>query len=763
MAKRSRSPFYKVGLGLNLVGASVLAGTLVAGLALPAVGALGFGAKSATTSFNEIPAEFTAPTLSQASTIYDANGGVIAKVYARDRTVVPISKIAPVMRQALVDIEDNRYYQHGAIDLQGTLRALTKNASSGASQGGSTLTQQLVKNMNVELAGNDPTKVREAQAQTIGRKISELKVAIKLEETLTKDQILTDYLNITFFGEQAYGIEAAAERYFSVHASQLTVPQAAMLAGMVQSPSNYDPLLYASAATTRRNEVLDAMAKYGSITAAQAAVYKAKPLGLKVSRPKEGCITAKNGEQFFCDYVEHIFLSNPVFGKTATARQALWDRGGLDIHTTIDPKVQTAVQRSVTSHVHADEKAATAMTIVQPGTGKIMGMGQSRPYGNGSSPGVTTLNYNVDRTMGGGGGFPTGSTVKPITAAAALENGIGMDQTYPALYQEPYPAMTDCKGNHLREVTNPPDQNDSTTLVGPFNMPTAMAKSVNTYFVPLEKDAGLCNVVQMMGKMGITSQATYSPGTHTLAPIEQVQSLTLGTNSLTPLQMANVYATFAARGVYCSPTAITAVTDVNHKNLPVPSANCHSVMQQSTADAITTMLKGVVEDGTGAQDGFADGRPSAGKTGTTDFHKQVWFVGFTPQLSGATVVSDTGSKITPLYDGQTIGGTSYGQDEVFGSTIAGPIWHDAMDGALSGVGFKYFHTVSLPAPVKTKAQKDKDDKNKNKTGGTTAGTTTGTTAGTGTTTAGTTGTATTGTTGTGLIGGFTGGTGITGR
>jgi membrane peptidoglycan carboxypeptidase len=181
-------------------------------------------------------------------------------------------------------------------------------------------------------------------------------------------------------------------------------------------------------------------------------------------------------------------------------------------------------------------------------------------------------------------------------------------------------------------------------------------------------------------------------------------------------------------------------------------------MQQSTADAVTTMLKGVVEDGTGAQDGFTDGRPSAGKTGTTDYHKQVWFVGFTPQLSGATVVSDT-SSTSPLYDGQTIGGTAYSKDEVFGSTIAGPIWHDAMDAALSGVGFEYFHTVSLPAPVKTKAQQAKD-KNKNKTGGTT----TGTTAGTGSTTTGTTGTTTTGTTttgATGIIAGLTGGTGLT--
>jgi membrane peptidoglycan carboxypeptidase len=696
MAKRSRSPLYKVGLGLNLVGASVLAGTLVAGLALPAVGAIGFSAKSATTSFNEIPAEFTAPTLSQASTIYDAKGGVIAKVYARDRTVVPISRIAPVMQQALIDIEDNRFYQHGAIDLKGTLRALTTNASSGASQGGSTLTQQLVKNMNVELAGNDATKVREAQAQTIGRKISELKVAIKLEETLSKDQILADYLNITFWGEQAYGIEAAAERYFSVHASQLTLSQAALLAGMVQSPTNLDPMVYPTDATTRRNEVLDAMAKYGSITAAQAATEKAKPLGLKVSRPKEGCITARNGEQFFCDYVEHVFLGDPAFGSTGAERLALWERGGLSIHTTLDPGAQWALQQSVTSHVHADEKAATAMTMVQPGTGRIVAMGQSRPYGNGTSSAVTTLNYNVDRTMGGGGGFPTGSTVKPITAAAALENGIGMDQSYNAPYQEPYPAMRDCQGNRLPESDNPPNQNDSPSLVGPFTMPEAMAKSVNTYFVPLEKDAGLCNVVKMMAKLGITTQATYSPGTQTLAPIAQVQSLTLGTNSLTPLEMADVYATFAARGVYCSPTAITSVTDVDHKSLPVPAANCHSVMQQSTADSITSMLKGVVEDGTGAQDGFSDGRPSAGKTGTTDSHKQVWFVGFTPQLSGATVVSDTGARISSLEDGQSIGGVSYGSGQVFGSTIAGPIWHDAMGGALSGVPFGSFHTVPLP-------------------------------------------------------------------
>ncbi|WP_370065457.1 transglycosylase domain-containing protein [Streptacidiphilus sp. MAP5-3] len=716
-AKRKVSPLQQISLGARLLGASVLAGGLVAGLALPAVGALGLTAKSAVNDFNNIPDDFTTPPLSQASYIYDGQNNVIAKVYSRDRTVVPESQIAPLMRAALVDIEDNRFYQHGAIDLKGTLRALSNNSGGGSTQGGSTLTQQYVKNVFVEEAGNDQAKVLEAQRQTVGRKIQELKYAIKVEETLTKDQILTNYLNITFFGEQAYGVEAAAERYFGVHAAQLKVQQAALLAGLVQSPTYYDPLVYPDVALQRRNTVLEKMAEYGSISSAQAKAAEATPLGLSPHKAQEGCITAThNGEAFFCDYVEHIILQDPAFGATTSDRQALWDKGGLQIHTTLDPKAQAALYSSVTKHVYAGDLAATAMTMVQPGTGKILAMGQSRPYGVGSSPAVTTLNYNVDRTMGGGGGFPTGSTFKPITAAAALEQGLKMDKTYPSPYQEPYPSMTDCNGNTLAQVDNPPDQNDSTSLVGPFDMPDAMAKSVNTYFVPLEKDAGLCNVVHMMNRLGITSQATYSPNSTTLAPIAQVQSLTLGTNNLTPLEMANVYATFAARGLYCAPTAITSVTTADHKSLPVPQANCQQVMQQSTADAITTMLKGVVEDGTGAADGFSDGRPSAGKTGTTDSHYQVWFVGFTPQLAGATVVSDTASYED--LSNQSIGGVT---QTAFGSTVAGPIWHDAMDGALVGVPYGSFNLVPLPNKKPSSSDGAKKGKKPGQNGGQSGG------------------------------------------
>ncbi|MCC9311005.1 transglycosylase domain-containing protein [Kitasatospora sp. RB6PN24] len=680
-----RSPVARAARGLKFgvqfLGASSLAGVVVAGMALPAVGSVGVGAKSAAQGFDSIPDDFKAPPLSQASTIYDASGGVIASVFDRDRTVVPSDQIAPAMKSALVDIEDNRFYQHGAIDPKGVLRALKSNAAAGGTaQGASTLTQQYVKNVFVDEAGNDQQKVLEAQRQTMGRKLQELRYAIGVEKTLTKDQILTNYLNITFFGEQAYGIEAAAERYFSVHANDLTFSQAALLAGMVQSPTNYDPILHMDAATKRRDTVLQKMAQYGAITQDQAKQAIADPIKLHVTGVQEGCITARQGEGFFCDYVHQIVLSDPAFGRSQAERQALWSRGGLQIHTSLDPKAQQALQDSVTQHVYPGDRPATAMTVVQPGTGKILAMAQSRPYGLGAHE--TQLNLNVTKAMGGGNGFPTGSTFKPIVAAAALENGIGPDRSYPAPASMPWPAMTTCQGGKLREQGEV--RNDSPDQKGPFAMPQAMADSVNTYFAALEADAGLCTVVQTANKLGITEQADGSP-------IAQVQSMTLGSNNLTTLEMANVYATFAAHGTYCSPVAVTSVTGPTGKSLDVPKADCHSVMSTTTADTITAMLRGVVQDGTGQQAGLTD-RDSAGKTGTTNNGAQAWFVGYTPDLAAATVVSDT-DKYNSL-EGQSMGGHRI--DQAFGGQVAGPIWRDAVEGALAGTPASTFTAVQLP-------------------------------------------------------------------
>ncbi|WP_083976100.1 transglycosylase domain-containing protein [Kitasatospora azatica] len=666
-------------LTARFLGVSAAAGVLTAGVAVPAVGGLGLTAKSAVEDFQNLPDDFTTPPLSQASTIYDDAGGVIATVYDRDRTVVASDQISPLIKSALVDIEDNRFYDHGAIDAKGVLRAISNNASGAGTQGASTLTQQYVKNVFVEEAGDDPAAVQAAQAQTVGRKLKEMKYAIKVEETLTKDQILTNYLNITFFGEQAYGIEAASQRYFSSSAKDLSLPQAALLAGLVQSPSGYDPVANPKAAKERRDTVLKKMAEYGTISQAQADEAINSPVTLNVSRPQQGCITAQQGAGFFCDYVKNQVLADPAFGSSAQARQALWKRGGLQIHTTLDPKAQAALQTSVTSHVYASDKAATAMTVVQPGTGKIVAMGQSRPYGFNANQ--TQINYNVEKSMGGGIGFPTGSTFKPIVAAAALEGGITPSQSYASPYSMQWPAMTDCSGGKYKaggEV-----HNDSRSLVGPFSMAPAMAQSVNTYFAALEADTGLCSVAQMTNKLGINQQA----GGDKLAV---TPAMALGTNALTPLEMANVYATFAAHGTYCTPTAIDSVTGPDGKPINVPQGKCTQAMSSDTADAVTTMLKGVVQDGTGSPAGLTD-RDSAGKTGTTNDSKQVWFVGYTPELAGATVVTDTDSP-KPL-DGQSIGGKVV--DQAFGGTLAGPIWRDSMAGALKGTTPTALTTVPL--------------------------------------------------------------------
>ncbi|WP_329565288.1 transglycosylase domain-containing protein [Kitasatospora sp. NBC_01266] len=679
---RASRPLVLLSSGVRLIGASGVAGVLLAGMALPFVGGVGLGAKASVDNFNSLPSDFKTPPLSQASTIYDANNGVIATVYDRDRTVVPSDQISPLVKSALVDIEDNRFYQHGAIDPKGLARALDSNASGGGTQGASTLTQQYVKNVFVDEAGDDAAAVQQAQRQTIGRKIQEMKYAISVEQTLTKDQILTNYLNITFFGENAYGIEAASQRYFSTDAKDLTLPEAALLAGIEQSPTNYDPIVHKANAKERRDTVLKKMAQYGTITQAAADQAINTPIQLTVTPPQQGCITAKAGEGFFCDYVKQIMLSDPAFGASTADRQALWNRGGLQIHTTLDPKAQNAVNQSMADNANASDKPAAVMSVVQPGTGKILAMGQSHPYGLGTNQ--TTMNLNVSHAMGGGQGFPTGSTFKPIVAAAAMENGMGDDTNLTVPYSMPWPEMKDCQGGRFKSSGEV--HNDSTAEAGDIGMPLALSASINTYFATLEGQVGLCTVDQMANKLGITQQAGGQK-------LQVVPAMTLGVNSLTPLQMAGVYATFASHGVFCDPIAISSVTGPDGKSVAVPSANCSQVMSANTADTMTAMLKGVVQDGGTASGQGLAGRDSAGKTGTTDKALQAWFIGYTPDVVGATVVSDTGTQ-QPL-EGQVLGGSPI--EQAFGGQVAGPVWHEAMQAIVAGTPVNSFPPISLPS------------------------------------------------------------------
>ncbi|KAF5995801.1 MULTISPECIES: transglycosylase domain-containing protein [Streptomyces] len=685
--KRSGGGLSPTQQAAKFLGVSVLAGAVMAGIALPAAGALGLAAKGSVQGFDEIPDNLKSPALSQRTTILDSKGGQIATVYSRDRTVVDLKDISPYMQKAIVAIEDSRFYQHGAIDLKGVLRALNQNAQNGGvAQGASTLTQQLVKNYFVEEAGDDPTKVAQATQQTLGRKVRELKYAIQLEEKLGKKKILENYLNITFFGEQAYGIEAAAQRYFSKPAKDLNLQESALLAGIVQSPSRYDPVNDEAEATKRRNTVLQRMAEVHDISQQEADQAKEAKLGLKVSQPKNGCITAVKGASFFCKYVENVFLTDPVFGKTKEARAKLWNQGGLTIRTTLDPQAQKSVQSSIKSHVNKSDSVATAATLVEPGTGKIVGMGQSRPYGYGKNE--TEYNYSVDRDMGGSNyGFPTGSTFKPFVAAAALEEGRPATQQYPSPYEMAYPSpVQTCSSKPWTNLTNEKLSNESTEEKGPYALKTAMAKSVNTYFVQMISDIGICPVVKMTDKLHVVQ------GNGDKLP--EVPAITLGSKGISPLTMASAYATFASRGMYCTPIAIESITqkaDGREKSLEVPKSTCSRAMSEKTADTVNTLLQGVIDSGTGQQAGLSD-RDNAGKTGTTDERKNAWFVGYTPNLSGAVWVGSPKQNVKMT--GISIGGVYH--DLVYGGQVPGPIWKDAMTGALVGKDSPSFNLVDIP-------------------------------------------------------------------
>ncbi|MFE7978762.1 transglycosylase domain-containing protein [Streptomyces shenzhenensis] len=685
--KRSGGGLSPTQQAAKFLGVSVLAGAVMAGIALPAAGALGLAAKGSVQGFDEIPANLKSPQLSQRTTILDNQGQQIATVYSRDRTVVALKDISPYLQKAIVAIEDSRFYQHGAVDLPGVLRAVNKNAQSGGvAQGASTLTQQLVKNYFVEEAGDDPTKVAQATQQTLGRKIRELKYAIQIEEKLGKKKILENYLNITFFGQQAYGVEAAAQRYFSKHAKDLNLQESALLAGIVQSPSRYDPVNDEAEATKRRNVVLQRMAEVGDVSQQEADKAKEAPLGLNVSQPKNGCITAVKGAGFFCKYVENVFLSDPVFGKTKEARAKIWNRGGLTIRTTLDPQAQESVQASLKNHINKSDSVAAAATLVEPGTGKIVGMGQSKPYGYAKDE--TEYNYSVDRDMGGSNfGFPTGSTFKPFVAAAAIEGGKPATQEYSSPYKMEYPSPVQrCDSQPYVNRDRTTVENEDESEVGPYRLKEAMAKSVNTYFVQMIADIGLCPVMKMADGLHVVQ------GNGDKLPEEP--AIALGSVGLSPLTMANAYATFAARGMYCTPIAIESISQRvgnERKSLEVPKSTCSRAMSEQTADTVNTLLRGVVDSGTGQQAGLTD-RESAGKTGTTDERRNAWFVGYTPNLSGAVWVG--GPKQNVKMRNITIGGVF--RPLVYGGEVPGPIWKDAMTGALQGKPVQSFNLVDIP-------------------------------------------------------------------
>jgi hypothetical protein len=511
-----------------------------------------------------------------------------------------------------------------------------------------------------------------------------MRYAMAIERQLSKDQILERYLNIAYFGAGAYGVEAAARRYFNKPAKNLTLVEAATLAGAVQQPVAYDPLRNPNSSRNRRLQVLGRMVTMGYITRAEAdnaGAIDTKTF-LHPSRPHNGCTTSY--APFFCDYVYRTLLTDPAFGKTPADRQNFLKVGGYTIKTTLDPVAQKAAQDSAEKHIPRKDpsRKIAAVTMVRPSTGEIVAMAENRSWGV-KGRGNTTYNFNVGVGDGGSIGAQAGSTFKAFTLAAALSSGISPYEVVNAPQRATFDGFTNCTDN----TPFAPYTVNNSTGAGAFNMLQGTAFSINTYFMALELRTGICKPASIAQKLGLYR----GDGTR----LQRVPSFTLGTQEVTPLGMATAYAGFANHGIHCEPIAITQIVDRDGKNLPVPNANCKQVIPRRIADSVTTILSQVIDGPLQGRTGAAMslGRPAAGKTGTVNDSAAVWFVGYTPDLATAVATYDPrGGYGYPMKD-VVIGGQYFSQ--VFGSTLPGPIWRDAMLAALAGTAPTPFDLVSM--------------------------------------------------------------------
>ncbi|MFP5313278.1 MAG: transglycosylase domain-containing protein, partial [Actinomycetes bacterium] len=416
---------------LGFLAASVMCGVLAASLVVPAVAAAGMGVSSSIGFFERLPAELTVQPPSQATKVLSSDGQQIATFYAENRLRVPLDQMSPFIKDGIVAIEDSRFYEHAGVDPQGILRALVSNLTRGGEQGASTITQQYVTNIlnEAQLSQDRPDAVVLNGQKTLGDKLREMKLAVSLEKKYTKDQILEGYLNIVFFSSNAYGIEAAARYFFSTTAKDLTLPQAALLAGLVNSPTLYNPATNPDKSTARRNQVLGEMLRLGKISQAQHDEAVATPIQLKITPQQQGCAYAAMAP-YFCDYISHLILNNPAYGPTEAERERRLYRGGLTIVTTLDSRLQGAAQSQVDGTAGANpDRWGAALVTVQPGSGKILAMAQNTVFLPQPGKFDTNLNFSVDardaqgNDLNGAGGFQPGSTMKPFTFAEWLNEG----------------------------------------------------------------------------------------------------------------------------------------------------------------------------------------------------------------------------------------------------------------------------------------------------------------------------------------------------
>jgi membrane peptidoglycan carboxypeptidase len=619
---------------------------LVAVLLLPLFGAVGSGAEALGHRLDAAGASFKrVPHFPERSTIYASDGSVLATLFLdENRDSVHLRKIAPIAQRSVLAIEDDGFYQHGALNAPSVLRALIANIIAGQiTQGGSTITQQLVKQAVIQ----DPE-------QTFARKFEEAALAIRLEKQYTKDEILEMYLNEVYLGNGVYGIGTASRFYFHEPASELTLPQAALLAGLIQSPANDDPILHPNAALARRNEVLDRLAAVGWVPQDEIDQAKLQPIALA---PDVGAQTKQKVEPFFVYYLRNLILDDAnhefdAFGTTRQQRVHTLYQGGLKIYTTLDPAWQRYAQEAVDQSPAIDPSAGPDVSLVSVDarTGAIRAMLSGKDYQRDQ----LDLVWQGRRQVG--------SAFKPFTLAAAFEHGFPPGKVYDST--SPFCSPSWQSADHCV-------RNAEGSGGGYVDLWTATQNSINVVFAQLALDVGPENIVDVAHRMGIT------------ASLDAVAAITLGVEEVSTLDMASGYATLANEGTYCEPFAVARVTLPGGEKLYQHHQRCTKAIEPAIAHQITAMLQRVICCGTGTAAGNI-GRPVAGKTGTAQDYTNVYFAGYTPQVATAVWVGFPFGQI-PM--------DSYYGHSVFGGTLAAPIWHSFMARATAGMPVEGF-----PAP-----------------------------------------------------------------
>jgi penicillin-binding protein 1A len=611
---------------------------VVGGLVVAVVSGVGYTGISAFRSSCSLSSERPIQ-LGSNSFVYAANRAPLGMVPAvRHRDPVSLTRISAWLPKATVAIEDHRYWQHGALDYEGIVRAALADIRAGhIVQGGSTIAEQLVRNLYIGTAN----------PMSLEGKVDEACLAVQLSHVWSKQQILQAYLNQIYYGNYAYGAQAAAETYFRRPASRLSPSQAALLAGLPQAPTAYDPFRRPAAALARRNEVLGAMLANGDLSATRYRQALKRPLGLRHGHPSRG-----SGPSDFFRYV-----TSELDRRFGPRRAGV---GGLKVETTLSAHMQSAAERAVAAHMVTPGDPAAALVAIDPKTGAIKAMTSLVP---GRRQPVFNLAAQAHRQAG--------SAFKTFTLTAALEDGISLDSVWSGPPSLTIDDPRCANANGPWQVHNYADE-----AAGTMPLVSAIAHSVNTILAQVVVKVGPDKVVAVAHRMGIDS------------PLQAVCSITLGSQAVTPLEMTDAFATLADRGVRHAPFAIRRIGSPHGVLLDRKSGRSHVGVPQNVADEVTSALQHVITEGTGTA--AAIGRPAAGKTGTGENFQDAWFCGYVPQLAACVWVGYPQGEI-PMMDVEGIPG-------VFGGSLPAEIWHDFMAAAVSRMPIRNFALPYTPAP-----------------------------------------------------------------